>query len=122
MLDSAKSRSLHRRGLALQRQGRQDEAIAYFDRASRMDPENIEILYDRAVSLQMGTRFEEAVKAYDAVLRTDPENFAALVNKGLCYSNPSMSREEEALMCFDEALKVSSRATRLTALEGTARP
>lgn len=111
-------KSLHQRGLDLQRQGRQEEAVRCFDGAIKIEPGNLDIVYDRAVSLQMAMRFGDAIEAYDLVLRSDPENFAALVNKGLCYSNPEMSRHEEALMCFDEALRISPRDPGVLSLKG----
>ena len=115
---TAKNKPLHKKGLDLQRQGRHEEAVRYFDKAIRSEPGNTEIVYDRAVSLQMDSKFEEAIKSYDAVLRSDPDNFAALVNKGLCLANPSVSHQEEALLCFEDALRVQPRDPGVLSLRG----
>ncbi|MDE1829087.1 MAG: tetratricopeptide repeat protein [Thaumarchaeota archaeon] len=95
----------HKKGLDLQQKGKQEEAIACFDKAIEIEPENFEILYDKAISLQMDSKFDDAVRFYDKVLESESENFAALVNKGLCLSNPDINRLEEALLCFEEALR-----------------
>ena len=97
---------MHKMGLRQQQAGNQEKAIWCFDKAIKMAPANPEYLYDKAISLQKSLRFHEAASTYDAVLAAEPGNFAAHVNKGLCLSNPSINRQEEALLCFEEALRI----------------
>ncbi|HJU14541.1 MAG TPA: tetratricopeptide repeat protein [Candidatus Nitrosotalea sp.] len=113
-----KKESFHKKGLSLQRLGRQEEAITFFDMAIELDPSDLEVLYDRAVSLQMSMKFDDAISSFDKVLESDPENFAALVNKGLCLANPEVQRQEEALLCFEDALRISPNDPGVLSLKG----
>ena len=98
-------KSLHKKGLELQNIGKQEEAIGYFDRAIKLQPSNADLLYDKAISLQKLFRFEDAITFYDKSLEIEP-SFAALINKGLCLSNPSINRQHEAVICFEEAIRI----------------
>lgn len=86
--------------------------------AIELDPSDLEVLYDRAVSLQMSMKFDDAISSFDKVLESDPENFAALVNKGLCLANPEVQRQEEALLCFEDALRISPNDPGVLSLKG----
>jgi tetratricopeptide (TPR) repeat protein len=96
--------NLHKEALVLQKDGNQEEAIKYFDKALEFEPNNSELLYDKAISFQMLLRFNEAVEYYNKSLKIDPNNFGAFINKGLCLSSPNMNRQEDAILCFDQAL------------------
>src|SRR5574337_21268 len=52
-------------------------------------------------------RFDDAIEYYNKSLGIDPGNFGALVNKGLCLSNPTTNKHDEALACFEQALMLS---------------
>ena len=97
-------KNLHKKALAIQKDGNQEEAIKYFDKALEFEPNNSELLYDKAISFQMLLRFDDAIEYYNKSLKIDPYNFGAFINKGLCFSSPNMNRQEDALLCFDQAL------------------
>ena len=109
---------LHKDGLGFQQSGRHEEAISCFDKALGLDPHNAEFLYDKAISLQMTYRFDDAIKYYDMVLKIGSDNFAALINKGLCLSTPNVNRQEEALLCFEEALRIDPNDLGALSLKG----
>lgn len=96
--------NLHKKALVLQKDGNQEEAIKYFDKALEFEPNNSELLYDKAISFQMLLRFDDAIEYYNKSLKIDPNNFGAFINKGLCLSSPNMNRQEDAILCFDQAL------------------
>ncbi|MDE1843308.1 MAG: tetratricopeptide repeat protein [Thaumarchaeota archaeon] len=98
--------SLHKKALEFQKNGEQDKALVQLDMALDIEPDNPELLYDKAVSLQMLLRFDDAIGYYDKSLEKDKKNFGALVNKGLCLSNPETNRHQEALECFEIALEI----------------
>ena len=97
-------RTLHKEALRIQKVGKHEEAIIYFDKALEIEPTSSELFYDKAISLQMLMRFDDAITNYDRSLMIESKNFGAFVNKGLCLSNPSMNKHEAALLCFEQAL------------------
>ena len=99
--------SLHKKALKFQKDGDQEEAMIQLDKALEIEPDNAELLYDKAISLQMLLRFDDAIEYYNKSLGIDSGNFGALVNKGLCLSNPTTNKHEEALACFEQALMLS---------------
>ena len=66
---------MHRdRGFLLDELRRCVEAIASYDRAIRMDPQQAETHYNRGVSLVKLERFSEAIAAFSEALRLPPTN------------------------------------------------
>jgi tetratricopeptide (TPR) repeat protein len=63
--------------------GQYEEAITYYDKILKIDPNSGAILYLKGVALDMLGKSEEAVIYYDKVLDVDPNNSIALNNKAL---------------------------------------
>jgi hypothetical protein len=51
-------------------------------------------------------------------LQGQPDIFATLINKGLCLSTPSINRQEEVLLCFEEALGIDPDDLGVLSLKG----
>lgn len=113
-------KKLHKKALVLQKDGNQEEAIRYFDMALEFEPNNSELLYDKAISFQMLSRFDDAVEYYNKSLKIDRDNFGAFINKGLCLSSPNVNRQEDALLCFDQALVLAPNDPGALSLRGYA--
>jgi len=90
-------------GVALQSQGRFDEAIAIFERALTVDPRSITIP-DRLTALlfQLG-RFDEAVRAAQRGLGADSSNIDLLFNLGLVRG--AQGEREDARRIFRRVLR-----------------
>jgi tetratricopeptide (TPR) repeat protein len=71
------------RGRLLERQGRQDAALAAFDAALRRDPANAAALSRRASILIALDRFEEAAATLAALAEAHPDDAAARYNHGV---------------------------------------
>src|SRR5262249_11308451 len=63
------------------RQGRWDESESHFNKAERLDPRNINLLYQHAISFIILRRFPQAVKKLDQVLNISPDDVDTLVQK-----------------------------------------
>ncbi|PKL43870.1 MAG: hypothetical protein CVV41_08905 [Candidatus Riflebacteria bacterium HGW-Riflebacteria-1] len=73
------------KGVDLQQRGLFDHAIEEYDRALRLDPDNINIMLNLgAACLQKGLS-DRAVKLLKKVLETEPDNSMALYNIGKAY-------------------------------------
>ncbi|HAE38382.1 MAG TPA: hypothetical protein DCG57_07060, partial [Candidatus Riflebacteria bacterium] len=92
------------KGVDLQQRGLFDHAIEEYDRALRLDPDNINIMLNLgAACLQKGLS-DRAVKLLKKVLETEPDNSMALYNIGKAY----VYREE-----YETALAHFNRAAAL---------
>jgi len=86
-------------GAALQRLGRQDEALKAFDKAVQLAPENAELWRNLGNALLELDRREDAVLSFQHALKLDPQFWDAAYKAGFLLRQ--LGRFEEALACFD---------------------
>jgi protein O-GlcNAc transferase len=84
--------------------GKNDLALASFDKALALKPDCAQAYYNRGVSLQDLNRLNEAVASFDKALALDPSHAEAFNNRGNALKD--LDRHEEALGSFDRALSV----------------
>jgi tetratricopeptide (TPR) repeat protein len=85
---------------------RYEEAIAAYDQAIRLDPNNADAYNNKGVDLYDLKRYEEAIVAYDQAIRLDPNNADAYYNKGNTLYD--LKRYEEAIAACDQAIYLNS--------------
>ena len=100
------------RGLLLKGEASMDrneyrEALAYFDRALTVDPENPEVHYARGIALYRLTRDGDAVSEFTAAILLDPEYSWAYYSRGLAHKR--MGNVDGALADFSDALKYAPK-------------
>jgi len=98
------SEAWNNRGVALFRLGRAEEAIESYNRALAIEPQNLDALRNKGFVLRSQGRLEEALESYETALKAggdalDMEAIATVL-VGLC-------RPEEALVCLQEAMKIT---------------
>lgn len=81
-----------------------EEAIAAFDQAIQLDPNDPIIHLSKGNALIKLKRYEEALAVYDQALRLDPNNAGACKNKG--YTLFFLKRYEEALTTYEQAIRL----------------
>jgi len=81
--------------------GKIEDALRYFDTASRLNPRSVETWYYRALALQKLDRHEEAVESFDRALSEHPGLFEALHDRGT--SLRLAGRPLEALESLNQA-------------------
>jgi tetratricopeptide (TPR) repeat protein len=89
-------------GLALQGLKRLDEAVASYDRALALQPDNAETLNNRGLALHELTHFGEALESYDRALAIRPDYAEVLNNRGNTLQE--LERLDEAITAYDRAL------------------
>ena len=89
-------------GMALSRLGRNEEALASFERAVAADPANIAAVVNRGDALADLDRHAEAVTEFEKALALDPRNVAAWCNRGNALQ--ALERDAEAVESFGKAL------------------
>lgn len=72
-------------GAILQKQGRLDEALAYYKQAEVLDPSNINTRINTGTLHQQKGDYRTAIKAYESVLILYPNNVNANLYRAQCY-------------------------------------
>jgi tetratricopeptide (TPR) repeat protein len=78
-----KAEKLHEQAQALSDEGRDDEAIALYQKAIELDPEKSESYYNIGLIYKYRNRWKESFKYNAAANRLDPEDEAARWNLGI---------------------------------------
>lgn len=99
------SSELYYRGRVFGEQGDHTNAIACYQKALKLNPNNIEALMEIGISLNEGGRYMEAIKSFEEVLARDPFNEVALIDEG--FSLEKLHQYSTAVECYDLALKVN---------------
>ncbi len=86
--------------------GRYEEAIAAYDEAIKIDPNDPDLWHNKGNQLANLGRYEEALSAYEEAIRLKPDYEAAWYSKGACLGN--LGRYEEAIAAYDEAIKLKA--------------
>lgn len=92
------------RGIALEEQGRWDDALQSYQQAVQCDPRNAHGHFNLGALLVRCKQYEEALAALDKVLALEPGNAEALAHRGAAYLG--LQREEEAFASFNQALRI----------------
>jgi len=80
-LDQKNVDALFNKGFALLGEGKNEEAVKYFDRVLAIEPDAVDALNNKGVALAELGRYEEAVKYFDRVLAMDPNDIDAQGNR-----------------------------------------
>jgi tetratricopeptide (TPR) repeat protein len=91
--------------VALAKLRRTDEALAAFDRALAIDPQDAEAHNYRGLALAQLGRTDEALTVFDCALAIDPQDARIHYSRGVVLAK--LGRMHEALAAFDEALKIN---------------
>ena len=84
--------------------GRQNEVLAAYDEAIRLDPNDALAYNNRGLTYHALSRYTEALADYDAAIRRDPNLAKAYSNRGITYH--ALGRHAEALADSDAALRL----------------
>ncbi len=105
-------------GLILLTMARFGEALASYDRAHAIVPDDLDALNGRGVALLRLGRTAEAIASFDRVLAFDPTHIDALGNRGNALLK--LNRPREAIASYEVALKTAPQHPRLLTNRATA--
>lgn len=91
------------KGQALLNLDQAAEALACFDRAIALAPDNAEALIKKGTALERLRRFDEAVACFDRAIALDGAQTTAYLHKGAVCNR--LARYSEALACYEKALQ-----------------
>ena len=95
---------IREKGLSLQRLGRNEEAIACFDKFLKTFPDS-NTLFAKANSLQNINRHNEAIELYSNLLNSDPCNVDILNNMSISFM--AIGNYDQAVKCCDQAFEIA---------------
>jgi len=91
-------------GAALSRQGRQQEAMPYFEKALNVRPDYVEALFNMGVALAGQGKYAEALPVYGKVLTLNPRFAEAHNNAAIAYAQ--LGNLKQAIIHFREAIRI----------------
>lgn len=103
--------SLLGKGQTLLKLDKPEAALACFDEALAIDPDNTDALVKKGAALERLQRLIEAVDCYDRAIATDNSMTMAYLYKGGVFNR--MERYTEALECYERALKTQDKGRSL---------
>jgi len=95
-----------KRGYALYKLGRLEEAIESYNEALHIDLNYTEAWYSKGFALEHLGRLEEAIESYDEALDFDPDYAKAWYSLGNVLQ--SLGKLEDAFESYDQAVKIES--------------
>ena len=83
---------------------RSKEALACYDRALELDPENLGVRCLKGFAFNNLKEFEKSIECYDEVLKFNPDDVFSWYQKGSALE--SLGNYGEAMECYDKALEI----------------
>lgn len=78
-------------------------ALAYFEKAVDLDPNNAEALVKKGTALEAQRKLHEAIESYDRAIAADTSLTVAYLYKGGALNR--LQRFSEAMTCYEQALR-----------------
>jgi len=78
-------------------------ALAYFEKAVDLDPNNAEALVKKGTALEAQRKLHEAIESYDRAIAADTSLTVAYLYKGGALNR--LQRFSEAMACYEQALR-----------------
>jgi tetratricopeptide (TPR) repeat protein len=98
--------ALLRKGNALAKQYKLDEAFKYYDLALKIEPKSIKALYNKAFALEHNYKLDEAMSYWEQVLEIDATDFLGLYGKAEILHK--QCKLVEAIKAYNEVLKIKN--------------
>jgi len=89
-------------GAILQKQGKFDEALAYYAKAEQLDKTNVTARINVGTLYQQKKDYKKALEAYDSVLLLYPKNTQAILYKAQTYEE--LGRKKDAQVLYEKVL------------------
>lgn len=94
-------------GLNLIKEKKYEEAVAYFNKALEIEPDNLQAWNSKGNALYSSSKYEESIKCYDKILGKDPNTTVIWCSKGNALA--FLKKYNEALVCYEKALTIDPK-------------
>src|SRR5579871_3094773 len=106
------------RGIEHKRKHGLDRAIADYDQALQIDPNNSRTYTVRGIAWDAKGDLDRAIADYDRAIRLDPQNADAYSVRGIAWQ--AKDDLDRAIADFDQAIRLDPKDTKVYALRGIA--
>jgi tetratricopeptide (TPR) repeat protein len=106
------------RGQVLARSGKNEEALAEFDRALALDPYNVPALYGRGLIYQGEKQYQQAIDDFTAANGLSPQKVEPLLGRATSYL--AIDKAREAAADLDEAVQADPNSAPAWSARGQA--
>lgn len=106
------------RGQVLARSGKNEEALAEFDRALALDPYNVQALYGRGLIYQAEKQYQQAIEDFTAASGLTPQKVEPLLGRATSYL--AIDKIKEAAADLDEAVQADPNSAPAWSARGQA--
>ena len=86
-----------------------DKAIAAYDKALALNPNNADVLTDQGVMYRKAGKYDKAVQSFDKAIAVDPKHEIARFNKGIVLMH-DLNNPKGAIQAWEELLAVNPLA------------
>jgi tetratricopeptide (TPR) repeat protein len=101
------AKAFNNRGLAYQAKGDNEQAIADFTEAIRLEPKFAHAFYNRSTVYQSEDDFDRAIAGYSKAIQLDSSYVRALNNRGLAYQ--AKGENDRAIVDYSEAIRIDPK-------------
>lgn len=95
------------KGLVFRALGQIREALACYDKATKIDPKKADVWCNKGNAFFAESRHEEALQCFDKAVALNPKDMKSWCNRGVALK--ALSRLEEAVASYDKALAIDPR-------------
>lgn len=106
------------RGQVLAKSGKNEEALAEFDRALGIDPYNVQALYGRGLIYQAEKQYPQAIEDFTAANGLTPQKVEPLLGRATSYL--AIDKAKEAAADLDEAVQADPNSAPAWSARGQA--
>ena len=106
------------RGQVFAKSGKNEEALAEFDRALAIDPYNVQALYGRGLIYQAEKQYQQAIEDFTAANGLTPQKVEPLLGRATSYL--ALDKAKEAAADLDEAIQADPNSAPAWSARGQA--
>jgi tetratricopeptide (TPR) repeat protein len=106
------------RGQVLAKSGKNEEALAEFDRALALDPYNVQALYGRGLIYQAEKQYPQAIEDFTSANGLTPQKVEPLLGRATSYL--AIDKAKEAAADLDEAVQADPNSASAWSARGQA--
>jgi lipoprotein NlpI len=97
--------AFNNRGLAYAKNGQYDRAIADYDQAIRLNPQDANAFNNRGVAYDDKSQYDRAIQDYDQAIRLNPQDGDYFNNRCIAYRNKG--QYDRAIQDCDQAIRLN---------------